>query len=145
MKTCLICEQSLDESCFSYCRTGRFGLHPWCKPCVSAYNRARYNATTSPKILPFVPPTKDLTAQRSATPGFLAAQNVWYALAKKRRLPKWLSIDDVLPIYALASKWGLTVDHIVPLNGKNISGLHVPWNLQLLSRSENSRKRNKYP
>lgn len=142
MKTCLICHQSLDESQFSYCRTGRRGLHPWCKPCVSAYNKSRYVPVDRKKILPFTPP-QNLTQQRRAAPGYKAAQSVWYALAKKRRLPKWLTIDDVLPLYVLASKWGLTVDHIVPLNGKNISGLHVPWNLQLMSRSENSRKGNK--
>lgn len=36
------------------------------------------------------------------------------------------------------------VDHIIPLQGKNVSGLHVPENLQVIERSINSKKRNKY-
>lgn len=82
------------------------------------------------------------------------------ALASKRRAaqlfrtPKWLSKSQQKEIeyfYSLAKElqWlsnptdPLTVDHIIPLQGKNVSGLHVPWNLQILPRAVNSRKFNK--
>jgi 5-methylcytosine-specific restriction endonuclease McrA len=35
------------------------------------------------------------------------------------------------------------VDHVLPLQGKSMSGLHVPNNLQLLRGEENSRKGNR--
>lgn len=85
-------------------------------------------------------------------PKVLAKTNKYQA-AKHNATPKWLSkehLKQIEAIYVEASR--LTketeipheVDHIVPVCGKIATGLHVPWNLQILKQSDNRRKHNKY-
>jgi 2,4-dienoyl-CoA reductase-like NADH-dependent reductase (Old Yellow Enzyme family) len=68
------------------------------------------------------------------------------------RLPKWLTEDDHWAIeqaYELAAlrtkMFGFSwhVDHILPLQGKTVSGLHAPTNLQVIPGVENVRKGNR--
>lgn len=80
------------------------------------------------------------------------------ALTAKRRAtklqatPQWLTKEEFIEIeelYQIAQAFKLYtgqeyhVDHIVPLQGENVCGLHVPWNLQILEASENLSKHNK--
>jgi len=64
---------------------------------------------------------------------------------KFKATPKWLSEEQLAEIRAIYDNCppGYHVDHIVPLKGKNVTGLHVPWNLQYLTPSQNHKKNNK--
>ena len=73
--------------------------------------------------------------------------NARNALRRSRKLnatPIWVDRAALLEIYTEATDRNLTVDHIVPLQHPLVCGLHVPWNLQLLTSSENSRKGNRF-
>lgn len=62
----------------------------------------------------------------------------------KQRCVSWADTEAIKQIYKQAKVSGLEVDHIIPLQGEKVSGLHVENNLQLLTKTENRRKSNKY-
>lgn len=70
-------------------------------------------------------------------------------LAKKHRTPPWVDNSELEKFYTesakLTKETGIKheVDHIIPLQGEAVSGLHVPWNLQILTQFENRSKGNK--
>lgn len=72
------------------------------------------------------------------------------AILKSTAMPAWANKSEIRKIYAEARKMTKVtgevhhVDHIIPIKGKNVCGLHVETNLQILTASENLRKFNKY-
>jgi len=86
-------------------------------------------------------------------PGKDTAAKAINAQKRQKRVPAWLSEDDkwiIEQAYELAAirskmfgfKWH--VDHVIPLNGKQVSGLHVPTNLQVVPWIDNLKKHNKF-
>ena len=66
--------------------------------------------------------------------------------------PPWISRQqktDIRQLYQIAITMTKTtgeqyvVDHIIPLRGEDVCGLHVPWNLRVITQEENLKKSNK--
>lgn len=71
------------------------------------------------------------------------ARNAKRRAATLNRTPKWSDISSIEEFYKNCPE-GYHVDHIIPLQGKNVSGLHVLKNLQYLPARDNLSKGNKF-
>lgn len=116
------------------------------KEIISARNRSQYE--------------KDIEYNRerskvwqSKNPGRVSANSVRRRHRLNLSAPIWLTkkdLQDIASFYVLAkalksaSGENFHVDHIVPLKHDLVCGLHVPWNLQVLTATENLRKSNKF-
>jgi hypothetical protein len=88
---------------------------------------------------------------RQANPEKVCAKTMKRLAAKKKAIPSWADHDKIAAIYLEAARLTIAtgvpheVDHIVPLQGKNVCGLHVENNLQVLTRAANLRKGSQNP
>lgn len=86
-------------------------------------------------------------------PHVRAASSAKRRAAKLLRTPAWLTPEEIAAIKALyerakqlEAETGIAhqVDHILPIQGRKVSGLHVLANLQILTATENRQKLNKW-
>jgi hypothetical protein len=74
------------------------------------------------------------------------AEGAAYRANKLHRTPAWADLDAIKLVYLVSEQRtrlsGIEhhVDHFYPLNGKRVSGLHVPLNLRVIPGAENLRK-----
>jgi len=105
--------------------------------------------------VPQIVPYKDVDKQRAYVAAWKRdnahaprAHNASRRTAKLLRQPVWSEKQQIRAVYKCAAR--LTkclqtqfhVDHILPLQGQLVSGLHVMSNLQVISAAANSRKKN---
>lgn len=85
------------------------------------------------------------TAWAKANPGRAKANKANHRAAKLRATPAWADLEAIREIYKTATLLGLGfhVDHIVPLQGKMVCGLHCEANLRIIPATVNISKHNR--
>lgn len=146
MKICRDCKQEKQESEFIKNKAFKSGLDTLCILC----NRKRVVFWRS---LGKRNSAKESRLYYKKYPHKCVARCAKYQKAKLKRAPLWLSDkqNNIIELFYnlssfLTQRTGIRyeVDHIVPIQGKSVSGLHVPWNLQVITKEENVRKSNRY-
>ena len=129
-----------------------------CRKCVNARNREYYKENTEymlAKNRKFKEANPEYFSEHAKNNrGMKNAQWAKYYAAKLQRTPKWQTQEDrdaIKLIYESAPLCTVKgepsryeVDHIIPLQGEKVSGLHVPGNLQYMYPTLNKQKSNKH-
>lgn len=105
------------------------------------YNK-KYRETNKEKIKEYFINTRHISAKNKAIRRSRVLQ----------RTPKWITKTELFEIECIYKYCGslrniglkYEVDHIIPLAGKNVSGFHIPSNLQVIQMSDNRKKANLY-
>ena len=167
MKTCTKCGEEKPFTDFSpngKLVSGKTQYRASCKPCNAAikkarreenkeeflaYKRAYYHANkNNPDFMRKKANHEKVTYQRNKSK--YVAKDAKRHAAKMERTPSWANNQLIDAYYKEAKRLeeltGIKfhVDHIIPLQGELVSGLHVETNLQLLPAHENIGKSNRF-
>lgn len=171
MKKCSTCEIQKLFSDFCKNKSRKDGYHNQCNLCLKEYRDAnkeqyqQYCKTNKEKIIEqkkqymseYWKVNKEQHLQynnqyQKANLARMAAKSAKRRAIKLQATPIWLTEEDIKEIEEFYKQSQLLksitgeehhVDHIIPLQGKNVCGLHVPWNLQVITAKENLSKYNK--
>jgi|LakMenEpi03Aug12_release.lakeMendotaPanAssembly.Ray.scaffolds.fasta_scaffold626609_2 hypothetical protein len=158
---CGACSQLLEKKNFYVIPSRSTGLSNRCKPCSVKLSR-KWNIENQEGSA--VSKAKHASSEiGKASSAAWRARNrkelndymsVWRSANSRRTqsksVPSWADKQAIARIYAearlLTTLTGVQhhVDHIIPLRGKNVAGLHVENNLRIITASENLRKQNKF-
>jgi hypothetical protein len=160
MKYCNKCGETKELSEFYKNKSKADGLHIYCKACskkakdswrvqnkdkVAAYDKQWQAANKQNKAANY----KKWQQNNKAKVNHI---NSLRRAAEKSATPSWANLEDIEAKYRLAKYFDFIsggfvkhhVDHVLPLRGKTVCGLHVENNLQVLIDKDNLRKSNKH-
>ena len=149
MKQCSKCGEVKPLTDFyshSECAGGR---RPECKIChkkkVATYH---HDQETRKRIV--AKKAEYYKANKETRDAQIGASNAKRRALKLKATPRWADYDAIRREFELA-KWcskvmgeSYHVDHVIPLRGKFVCGLHVHTNLQVIRGSENASKNNRF-
>ena len=173
VKTCSKCGEQKPVSAFPWRSKARGKLQPHCKPCKNSRAKVYYLENAEErrqKKREYESENKDLVLLRQKkmrekdpekfrarsrryqknNPGVVNARNAKRYTSLKSRSVAWADEDAIRAFYEEAARLeqetGIKhhVDHIIPLQGELVSGLHVENNLQVIPANENLSKSNHY-
>jgi len=169
LKHCSACDEWKSVETFSVRRASPDGLAHRCKACICEYKR-RYDLANPGAYKDWYQDNKErrsasFAAWREKNKDRLSAKYKAWAAANKDKvnaliakrtarkraaIASWIDEDAVRKIYAranqLTTETGIRheVDHIIPLQHELVCGLHWEGNLQVLTKAENIRKKNRF-
>ena len=135
LRHCSDCKNLLSFDKFDISRVGdSTGRHHYCKECRKELNAILYKKDSVQES------HKKSQIKNKAK---IRERNTRYKIERTQRVPKWVETKEIREFYRNCPK-GYHVDHIIPLRGRLVSGLHVLENLQYLTAEENMRKGNRF-
>ena len=161
MKECICCSELKPASpeFFFYRNKSRGWLSSWCKDCRkrnrkdSAHKElAMQSARRAKKRTPcsICKNAEKSPSSRYCRPCFDSKtketkrkDKAIYKSRVRKAMPAWADKAKIRAFYE-ARPAGMHVDHIVPIRGKTVCGLHVHYNLRYLSSEENMKKSNRF-
>jgi hypothetical protein len=165
LKKCWVCKTEKDTSLFGINKSKSTGLASECRECKRIKDREyaiKNKEVIKKRSKEWYYKNYEYAIEQHRIRGKIWRQNnpdKNCAKSNKKRAdklqatPKWLTkehLEEIKIIYRQAKElekvfpWKQHVDHIVPLKNKDVCGLHVPWNLQILKAEVNISKGNKY-
>lgn len=143
MIKCKICLEEKELNSYYKNKTYTSGYCTKCKDCHKAQQRAGYITYKEKRKRGH----KKWVANNIEAKRALQAK---YRAAKRKAVPSWANLEDIkyyyeaAELYTIMSGVEYQVDHIVPLQSKIACGLHCQFNLQVLTKTENVSKQNRY-